>query len=71
MNDKFVTPAGKEIVAYHDPMGSHVKIKFTSGGELPEELAGLFTSKTFAEKAIIAYLDRVSKEKSKATAKDK
>ena len=54
---KFVTPAGKEIVAYHDPMGSHVKVKFTSGGELPAELAGLFTSKTFAEKAIVSYLD--------------
>ena len=68
---QYITPAGKEIVAYHDPMGSHVKVKFTSGGELPAELAGLFTSKTFAEKAIIAYLDRVSNEKPKAPIKDK
>lgn len=68
---KFVTPAGKEIVAYHDPMGSHVKVKFTSGGELPAELAGLFTSKTFAEKAIISYLDKVTKESPKANAKEK
>lgn len=60
--NKFVTPAGKEIVAFHDPKGSHVKIKFTSGGELPPELAGLFTSLSFAEKAIISYLDTVPKK---------
>lgn len=58
MNPKFKTRGGKEIVTFIDPISAHVRIKFTSGGELPPELTGLFTSVRTANVAIISYLER-------------
>lgn len=62
MNPKFKTKGGKEIVTFIDPVSAHVKIKFTSGGELPPELTGLFTSVRAANIAIISYLERNKEE---------
>lgn len=56
MTVKYVTPGGKEIMFVNKP--NAVIIKFASGGELPEELSGEFTSVTFAEKAVQIYLAR-------------
>ena len=59
----FTTPAGKEIRMKYTPHGA-ITLCFYPGGELPEELSGLFTSSTEAEKAVTIYLG--GKEKSDA-----
>ena len=54
----FITPNGKELKVVVAPNTGHFKIIFTSGGELPAELQGLFTSSVYAEKHIAAYLGK-------------
>lgn len=53
----------KELIAYTD--GFLVRIRFDGGGEVPEDLKGLYTSKLNAQEAIDAYLStrRVRKPK--------
>jgi hypothetical protein len=67
---KYNTPNGKEIEVYRCPQSAQWKIKFTSGGELPEELSGIFTNGTFAETAINKYLEKQETKKTKAEAKE-
>lgn len=55
---KYKTKAGKEITLFICPKTNHIKVQFSSGGELPEELTGLFTSEREAEKVITPYLER-------------
>lgn len=59
----FETPAGKTIQLSIKENSSHIKISFGQGGELPEELTGVFTSEVEAEKAVICYLDKVKDKK--------
>lgn len=59
----YKTEAGKEIEAVLDPKTCRHRIQFTSGGELPIDLQGIFTNKTFADRAIVAYLGRVVSKK--------
>lgn len=63
----FKTANGKEVTTFIDPINAHYRIKFLSGGELPEELSGLFTSVSRAEIAITRYiskgLDKETKKK--------
>lgn len=61
----FVTANDKELEIYTDPQTAHVKVKFKEGGQLPEELSGLFTSKAVAEVAVTSYLLRTHEEKAK------
>lgn len=58
MNRKWTTPGGKDIELEYAKNTSLIKIRFVGGGELPEELSGLYTEESSAEKAIIAYLDK-------------
>lgn len=53
---KFVTPNGKEIEIKYD--GRNCKVQFSTGGELPVDLQGEFTSPWFAEMAINKYLGK-------------
>ena len=48
----YTTQNGKEINIVRDQGSPHLKIQFASGGELPQELSGIFTSEPFAENAI-------------------
>lgn len=52
---EFETPNGKKITIVN--VGRLLKIQFTSGGELPEELSGLFTDVRTATIAINKYLE--------------
>lgn len=56
----FTTPNGKEISTFIDPATAHIRIKFNTGGELPAELSGLFTSTWVAEKMINTYISEVT-----------
>jgi hypothetical protein len=58
-----ITPNGKEIEIYNE--GFAVLVRFKGGGELPEELKGSWTNKTFAMKSINQYLDKLEKREEK------
>ena len=67
---EYTTPNGKVIATYIDPGTAMYRIKFTTGGELPVELSGIFTSSFVAERTIQGYIARVE-EASKRTVKEK
>ena len=50
------TANGKELQIKPDGYGSLLKISFKSGGQLPAELTGEFTSYREAETAVDGYL---------------
>tara|TARA_B100001250_G_C19542142_1_gene675229 strand:+ start:452 stop:670 length:219 start_codon:yes stop_codon:yes gene_type:complete len=52
----YTTKGGKEINVIRDQGSPHLKIQFATGGQLPEELSGIFTSEVFAESAVESYL---------------
>ena len=56
-----VTPNGKSISIVRANNSSHLVIQFDTGGELPEDLSGIFTSHTVAQKAIDKYLSKKAK----------
>ena len=66
----FTTPNGKEIQIQRDPRSAQYFIQFGSGGELPEELSGIFTNELFAQTAINKYLEKQETKKSKAESKE-
>lgn len=66
---EYTTPNGKVIATYIEPGTALFCIKFTTGGELPPELCGMFTSSYVANKTIEGYLSKVS-EKSRKVSKD-
>jgi hypothetical protein len=58
----YTTPNGKEIQIVRDPKTAHIKIQFGSGGELPQELSGFYTSESFASRTIVGYLEGLAKQ---------
>lgn len=58
---EFETKGGKKIVLV--PEGNAIRIMFSPGGELPEELTGKFTSEFFVERAILSYLAQQDEKK--------
>lgn len=52
--ETFETPNGKKIGIYND--GFNLRVKFLSGGELPAELAGIWTSFTRVKDSIDKYI---------------
>jgi hypothetical protein len=67
---EFTTPNGKIVSTYIDPSIGMYRIKFTTGGELPAELSGIFTSSYVAEKTVQGYIAQVT-ESPKRTIKEK
>ena len=67
----YTTQNGKEINIVRDKQTPHLKIQFASGGELPQELDGIFTSEVFAKSAIESYLSKQSKISEKKETKIK
>ena len=52
-----ITANGKEVAIVNAPGTGHYKIQFTTGGELPQSLTGLYTSAFEAEKAARSYVE--------------
>lgn len=68
---KFETPNGKEIAMVICPKTAHIKLQFTSGGELPVSLSGLYTSETDAMRDILVYIETLKvKAETKTTKKE-
>lgn len=62
----YETVSGKRIELYIEPKTSHIKLKFWQGGELPEELTGMYTSEKDAERDILIYLEKNKTARQKA-----
>lgn len=62
---QYFTPAGKEIQAKHCTKSPLFKIEFATGGELPEELTGRYTTEREVGRAISMYLAKVTEKVSK------
>ena len=60
--ETFETPAGKEIQVIRNPQAMW-KIQFATGGELPEELTGIYTTDREAIKTVQVYLEKVKDRK--------
>ena len=57
------TPGGKVLQAIRDKRHAAFKFQFASGGELPEQLTGIFLDERAVKQAISQYLakDKVKK----------
>lgn len=64
-----LTANGKEIAIVNAPGTGHYKIQFTTGGEIPQSLSGLYTSAFEAEKAARSYVE-LSKQVKPKTIKE-
>ena len=62
----FETEAGKRIEMFIEPRTAQIRLKFVPGGQMPEELTGIYTSEGAAEKDIIKYLEKTKESKPKA-----
>jgi len=51
---KYITQGNKELEVINEGMSA--RIKFVGGGQLPDELEGIFTSASFAIQRIEEYL---------------
>lgn len=54
---KYKLDSGKELKISNVVGTSLYGVSFTSGGQLPERLSGLYTDYNTAEKEVIAYLE--------------
>lgn len=61
----YETPGGKVIQVKTDPKSGFRKVEFATGGELPEELTGIFNTDASVNSAILRYLDKQNKKASK------
>lgn len=61
----FETHKGKTIEMFYK--GRNIALKFKEGGELPEELTGIYTGPLEAELAVLRYLDRHTPKHKKST----
>lgn len=52
----YETEGGKELQLFVCPTTAHLKFQFGSGGELPEQLSGYYTSEHIADIAARSYL---------------
>jgi hypothetical protein len=57
---EFTTPNGKQISTFIEPGTAMIRIKFNTGGELPVELSGMFTSLRVAHQTIEGYIQQVT-----------
>ncbi len=66
----FQTAGGKTVATFREPKNCHIKIKFVPGGELPEELSGLFTTEKLADQAIKHYIEKSTPAEKKSKTKE-
>ena len=57
-NQPRVTQGGKKIRIVKDEWGTFWHVEFMTGGQLPEELSGKFTTSDAADKAVQIYIAR-------------
>lgn len=61
----FETGTGKTVQLIIDQKTAHIRLQFKEGGQLPDELVGLYTSERDATKDVLLYLDKIKERKPK------
>lgn len=59
----YKTEKGKEIEVYYS--GRNLAVRFKGGGELPEELSGIWTDERALEHSVLKYLAKKEKNDDK------
>ena len=67
----YKTKGVKELQTFIQPGTSHYKIQWSDGGQLPDELAGMYTSISLVDTAVLTYINTQKEEKKELTAKEK
>ena len=67
----YKTKGTKELQTFINPGTAHYKLQWDGGGELPQELSGLYTSLNLVDTAVLSYLGNMKEEKVQKTAKEK
>lgn len=70
----YMTKGLKELQTYIKPGTSHYLIQWSDGGQLPQELSGMYTSVSNVDTAVFNYINTQKekiKEKKELTAKEK
>lgn len=61
----------KELQAFIQPGTAHYILKYEGGGELPEELSGVYTSISLVDEAVLRYIANSKDDsKKKSTSKE-
>ena len=63
----YKTKGVKELQAFIEPGTAHYKIKYEGGGELPAELAGVYTSISRVDTAVFNYINTEKETPKKKT----
>jgi|TARA_R110001592_G_scaffold46736_2_gene148709 hypothetical protein len=67
----YKTKGTKELEAFIHPGTAHYKLQWSGGGELPQELSGMYTSLNLVDTAVLSYLGNLKEAKIEQTAKEK
>ena len=67
----YKTKGVKEIQTIVKQGTSHYQLQWSDGGQLPAELAGLFTSLNTVDTAVLKYIHTQKEDKVEQTAKEK
>jgi len=67
----YKTKGAKELQTFIHPGTAHYKIQWEGGGELPQELSGLYTSLNLVDTAVLTFLGNMKEAKIEKTAKEK
>tara|TARA_R110002020_G_scaffold133108_4_gene297057 strand:- start:13587 stop:13847 length:261 start_codon:yes stop_codon:yes gene_type:complete len=67
----YKTKGTKELEAFIHPGTAHYKLQWSGGGELPQELSGMYTSLNLVDSAVLTYLGNLKEEIAEKTAKEK
>ena len=67
----YKTKGAKELEARIHPGTAHYVLQWSGGGELPQELSGMYTSLNLVDTAVLSYLGNLKEAKVEITAKEK
>jgi len=67
----YKTKGAKELEALIHPGTAHYILQWSGGGEVPQELSGMYTSLNLVDTAVLTYLSSLKETKIEQTAKEK
>ena len=67
----YKTKGTKELEARIHPGTAHYKLQWSGGGELPQELSGMYTSLNLVDTAVLSYLANIKEDKKTVSPKEK
>lgn len=66
----YATKGIKKLETYIEPGTSHYILRWAGGGELPEELSGVYTNVSLVDQAVFKYISNQKEEKKQSKPKE-